>query len=99
MVWPARSRLGLAQAHIEKWVWPGDEVKLSIFTCTVIIDSGGRFQVYAMEDYCPKKAKLANCSEKTDFCVLRVKRMSEMGFIPTRGSAHAAGYDLYRCRN
>ena len=29
--------------------------------------------------------------------LLRVKRLSDQAFLPSRGSAHAAGYDLYRC--
>ena len=28
---------------------------------------------------------------------LLIKRLSDKARIPTRGSAHAAGYDLYRC--
>ena len=28
---------------------------------------------------------------------LLIKRLSEKARIPTRGSSHAAGYDLYRC--
>ena len=38
-----------------------------------------------------KEAKMANT------CVLSVKRLTEYASLPTRGSAHAAGYDLYRC--
>ena len=38
-----------------------------------------------------KEAKMANT------CVLIVKRLTEHATLPTRGSAHAAGYDLYRC--
>ena len=30
---------------------------------------------------------------------LLVKRLSENATLPTRGSALAAGYDLYRCEN
>ena len=28
---------------------------------------------------------------------LRVKRLTDNAILPTRGSPHAAGYDLYRC--
>ena len=38
-----------------------------------------------------REAKMANT------CVLNVKRLTENASLPTRGSAHAAGYDLYRC--
>ena len=46
-----------------------------------------------MEDIFTKKE---NFSEETDFTAMKVKRLSEMAFLPTRGSALAAGYDLYR---
>ena len=38
-----------------------------------------------------KEAKMANT------CVLNVKRLTDHASLPTRGSVHAAGYDLYRC--
>ena len=40
--------------------------------------------------------KKENCSEEADLTAIKVKRLSEMAFLPTRGSALAAGYDLYR---
>ena len=43
-----------------------------------------------METAFAKEAKMANT------CVLNVKRLTEHASVPTRGSAHAAGYDLYR---
>ena len=39
-------------------------------------------------------------TKKTDTCeegALQVKRLSANATLPTRGSRHAAGYDLYRC--
>ena len=43
--------------------------------------------------YMNKKPKL---EEYTQNPSLMVKRLSEHATIPTRGSSHAAGYDLYR---
>ena len=39
----------------------------------------------------------ADLSNIVNAHVLNVKRLSDHAFLPTRGSAHAAGYDLYRC--
>ena len=44
-----------------------------------------------MEAVFAKRAKMDNA------CVLSVKRLTEHASLPTRGSVHAAGYDLYRC--
>ena len=44
-----------------------------------------------METVLAKKPKMANT------CILNVKRLTVHASLPTRGSAHAAGYDLYRC--
>ena len=47
---------------------------------------GGKVLEAEMEDLC----------DNSKVTVLSVKRLSESAFLPTRGSAHAAGYDLYR---
>ena len=44
-----------------------------------------------------KKPKLKDSYDDPSVCVLRVKRLSNLARLPTRGSSHAAGYDLYRC--
>ena len=41
-----------------------------------------------------KKAKMMS-SVATTTTALRVKRITELATLPTRGSAQAAGYDLY----
>lgn len=42
-----------------------------------------------------KKAKLETCFHSGE-ARLMVKKLSEHATIPSRGSSHAAGYDLYR---
>ena len=46
-----------------------------------------------MEDVFTKKESFC---EEAELTTIKVKRLSEMAFLPTRGSALAAGYDLYR---
>ena len=60
--------------------------------------------MYADEQPPLKKRKVSPSSSDTESDCdvprprgLRVKRHSEKAKIPTRGSAFAAGYDLYRC--
>lgn len=42
-----------------------------------------------------KKAKVETCFHSGE-ARLMVKKLSEHATIPSRGSSHAAGYDLYR---
>jgi dUTPase len=35
--------------------------------------------------------------ESAPFTQLLIKRLSDKARLPTRGSSHAAGYDLYAC--
>ncbi len=47
-----------------------------------------------------KKRKMSPENDKSDLAPvagLLIKRHSEKARLPTRGSALAAGYDLYRC--
>ena len=50
-----------------------------------------------MDGRCEKKAKFSNSCDDYGLPALKVKRLSELAYLPTRGSALAAGYDLYRC--
>lgn len=44
-----------------------------------------------------KKQKLDDAkTQDISSSALRVKKLSDNATVPTRGSAHAAGYDLYR---
>jgi len=44
----------------------------------------------------PKKRRMSQDSVDLTATQLRVKRLSDKAKLPTRGSALAAGYDLYR---
>lgn len=53
----------------------------------------------ASVEHIDKKRKMSPAPEKSDIAPtsnLLIKRLSEKAKLPTRGSALAAGYDLYR---
>ena len=86
----ARACMIHARACINMHAWPRPR------TCTrVMLDErefGGK--IYRCR-ICKFTMDGSSVNDADDI-VLKVKRLSEMAFLPTRGSTHAAGYDLYR---